>query len=831
MQGSEDATASETTNPERQRMSFFTDNSLRRRLGNSSIRFKLVAMMSLSCLVAVILCCGGFVANDMQTLHDAKTRQLQSQAKMLAFNSSAVILFAQQDAGEDLLSACSAEPTVEQAVLYSVEGDIIATYPAINRGYVPSAQSLMTGTWQDQKGRMCHVEPVMDAGENVGSLYVAANLTDVQAQLRHYFTIAALMMALAILVSIVLAWAIQGVISGPIVHLASVANRIREQEDYSVRVNLRREDEIGSLFMAFNAMLTQIESSKNALREANDRLEDRVDERTAQLQLEIEERERTGQQLIKAKEQAEKANTTKSMFLANMSHEIRTPMNAILGFTDLLRRDDAQEDQAIRADYLNTIHASGQHLLSLINDILDLSKIEADRIELHIAPESPHQIISETVSVMRVRAQQKGLSLDYAWDGPVPRQMHTDGARLRQMLLNLIGNAIKFTAIGGVKVGMELVNVHDEPQLQIEVIDTGIGIPEHKLNEIFKPFSQADVSTTREFGGTGLGLTISRRIAEAMGGALSVTSQTGQGSVFKVTVPAGQLNPEDLISTPPTTDIIPSRNIANESDEIPIVDASSILLVEDGKTNRQMINLLLKRHHIKVTDAENGQIGVDLAMNNDFDLILMDMQMPVKDSYTAATELRDRGLHIPIIALTSHAMAGDREKCLQAGCDDYLTKPINEKRLVQKLAQYLNTVEEGPDAATAVQLKTPQPSTSAPIASALSYEDSDYREIIDDFSVELTAKLIEMNVCCDQSDFEGLAHLAHWLKGTAGTAGFDHFTIPAIRLERYARSATASASREALNIIVGLAQLIQRREDITLRNPSTKPDTNRLPLR
>lgn len=792
------------------------NNPIHRRIRNSSIRFKLVAMMSLSCLVGVILCCGGFVLNDMQTLHDAKTRQLSSQAEMLAFNSSAVILFFQQDAGEELLSAFTAEPTVELAVLYSVEGDVIASYPADTQHPIPPAQNLAKKSWLDADGRLCHMEAVMDAGEEVGSLYVMANMSDVEAQINDYIKIAILMTVIAIFVSTTIAVLLQGLISRPIVHLANVANHIREQQDYSVRVNLRRGDEMGSLFLAFNAMLNQIEESKNELRDANDMLEDRVDERTAQLQQEIAEREKTRLQLVAAKEQAEKANSAKSMFLANMSHEIRTPMNAILGFTDLLRRDDADNDPAVRADYLNTIHTSGQHLLELINDILDLSKIEADRLELNFASESPHQIISETMSVMRVPALQKGLTLDYAWDGPVPRVMKTDGARLRQLLLNLIGNAIKFTSVGGVKVGVELVGVPEEPMLQVEVIDTGIGIPDIKLSEIFKPFSQADVSTTREFGGTGLGLTISRRIAEAMGGTLAASSELGAGSVFMVTLPTGELNPDDLVSTPPTVDIVPSRDEDVPEVEAPTFDDVSILLVEDGKTNRLMINLLLKRHDIKVTDAENGQIGVDLAMNNDYDLILMDMQMPVKDGYTAAAELRDKGLGTPIIALTAHAMSGDREKCLKAGCNDYLTKPINEQRLIQSLAMHLAGTQTSTPHEDA-PATSPQPiSTEAePIVSALPWEDTDYREIIRDFRIELAVKLVEMNDCCDQNDFEGLARLAHWLKGTAGTAGFDHFTIPAIRLERYARAATESSSREALNIIVGLAQLIHCPEDVS----------------
>lgn len=816
-------------------MAFVTDTKFYRRLRRTSIRFKLVAMMSLSCLVGVVLCCGGFIINDMQILHDAKRNQIQTQAEMLAFNSSAVILFSQSDAGEELLSAYSAQPTVERAALYSVGGEIIAAYPASSDQKVPSLDNLQEGSWYDQQGRLCHVATVMDAEEAVGSLYVVANNNDVNAQIRDYFTIAAMMATIAIFVAIIFAVLLQGLISRPIVHLAHVADHIREHEDYAVRVTLNRSDELGALFLAFNAMLEQIETSKQELGEANDQLEVRVEERTAQLKEEIEEREKTRQQLVKAKEQAERANSAKSMFLANMSHEIRTPMNAILGFTDILRSDKGNHDPKERIEFLNTIHTSGQHLLGLINDILDLSKIEAEKLELNIAEESPHQLVSESMSVMRVRALQKELSLDYSWDGPVPQTVQVDGARLRQLLLNLIGNAIKFTAVGGVKVDVRLVDLPQQPMLQIEVIDTGIGIPNEKLAEIFEPFSQADISTTREYGGTGLGLTISRRLAESMGGKLVASSHPGQGSVFTLTIPVGDINLSELSSTPPVADIIPSPRHETDIDQLPSIANNSVLLVEDGKTNRMMVKLLLKRHNVNVTEAENGQIGVDLAMAHDFDLILMDMQMPVKDGYTATAELRKQGLQTPIIALTAHAMAGDRQKCIDAGCHDYLTKPINEDQLVQSLGQYLKekpvtgTSSPKPEGGSIQPLTPTQAPTQAtpkaaaaasPVISALPYEDADYREIIEDFRVELAVKLAEMDACCDRNDLDSLARVAHWLKGTAGTAGFDHFTIPAIRLERYAKAGNANSVREALNVVVGLAQLIQSTVE-TAAKPST----------
>lgn len=787
---------------------------------NASIRLKLVSMISLTCMVGMLLCCFGFMVNDLKSLRQAKMQRVEAQARMLAFNSAAVITFMQKESGEELLLSYEAEPTVEQAILYSVDGDIIASYPRRPDLQIPHLKDLPDGSAIDQAGKLHNVTPVNDAGERIGSLYVLCNMQDVQDQLYDYFQIACYVLLISMAVAFLLSIFVQGFISRPVTQLASTVEQIRQNEDFSVRVELDRQDELGVLYSAFNAMLVTVEKSKNDLRLANEHLEDRVDERTSQLQQEIEQREQTRQQLIAAKEEAENANLAKSLFLANMSHEIRTPMNAILGFTDLMRRQDSELNDEERESYLETVHRSGKHLLGLINDILDLSKIEANRMDLDLVEESPHQIVAEAISVMRVPALQKGLTLDYAWNGPVPRTVTTDPSRLRQLLLNLIGNAIKFTRRGGVRVSVEVADLDVKPALRIEVIDTGIGIPQQKLDEIFQPFTQADVSTTREFGGTGLGLTISRRIAEAMGGELAVSSSPGQGSVFTVMVPVGQIDRASLQSSAPVADIVVKESDQCFSEQEVNLKPGSILLVEDGQTNRRMVRLLLRSQPVTITDAENGAIAVDLATNQDFDLILMDMQMPVMDGYTATSQLREKGLQVPIIALTAHAMKGDREKCLSAGCTDYLTKPIDEDRLLNKLAEYLGTLasEYRPKTAPIQHSAASPTETSKPpepvqqetaVISALPYDDPDYREIIDDFRTEIAQKLTEMTAAFDERAFDELARLAHWVKGTAGTAGFDQFTIPAIRLERHSKESKTEEVRAALDVLIDLAERIE----------------------
>jgi PAS domain S-box-containing protein len=386
------------------------------------------------------------------------------------------------------------------------------------------------------------------------------------------------------------------------------------------------------------------------------------------------------------------ASKAKSEFLANMSHEIRTPMNAILGFTDVLRRG-MYEDEAQQTEYLDTIHRSGQHLLHLINDILDLSKVEAGRLEVEKIVCSPHQLILDVVNTLRVRADEKSIRLECVTPGGIPEIIETDQARLRQIITNLVGNAIKFTNEGGVTVSARFLP-GQEPRLQIDVTDSGVGISKEAQQKVFEPFTQADGSVTRKFGGTGLGLTISKQFAEAMGGSLTVRSEPGVDSTFTIVIGTGPIDSD--------IGILDIRQFGEHSGKAEIetssakkfrFDASRILLVDDGEANRQLVHLVLQRNGLLVETGVNGQEAVDKAAISDYDVILMDMQMPVMDGYAATSLLRERGLETPIVALTANAMRGDEEKCLDAGCNDFLSKPIEIDKLVELLADLLDAPE------------------------------------------------------------------------------------------------------------------------------------------
>jgi signal transduction histidine kinase/CheY-like chemotaxis protein len=410
------------------------------------------------------------------------------------------------------------------------------------------------------------------------------------------------------------------------------------------------------------------------------------------------------QELQRARATAEAATMSKSMFLANMSHEIRTPMTAILGFVDLLTEE--QKDLVEREFIVNAIRRNGKHLLTIINDILDLSKIEAGGMGVEIISCAPLNIIQDVVSFMQPQALDRGLELFVELKSPIPETIETDPTRLRQILMNLIGNSIKFTEHGGVKVLVHFTNEPMEPRvepdqsdaapaanrIQVQVMDTGIGIEDVQRQKLFHPFTQADASTTRRFGGTGLGLTISRRLSRMLGGDIYSSSQAGLGSIFTVEIGIGNANLDRMITvlTPQTPVHLESKSKIQSEDPQQIIHnaKTSVLVAEDGEDNQRLMVHHLTRAGMKITVANNGHEAVDLAIaaqkqRREPDVILMDMQMPIMDGYEATEKLRSLGWKGAIIAITAHAMNGDRDRCMKSGCDEYLTKPIEKDALIQ----------------------------------------------------------------------------------------------------------------------------------------------------
>ncbi|MBN1764708.1 MAG: response regulator [Sedimentisphaerales bacterium] len=375
------------------------------------------------------------------------------------------------------------------------------------------------------------------------------------------------------------------------------------------------------------------------------------------------------------------ANQTKSEFLANMSHEIRTPMNAIIGFSELLALDDLSTQQR---ENIVFIKKAGKQLLKVINDILDLSKIEAGKIEVEHISCSVDDVLKSLETCMLPAARSKNIEFDIITNDDVPRILRTDPLKLEQCLINLVGNAIKFTDTGHVHVKVSLGERNHQSFILFEVEDTGVGIPEDKIGRIFESFTQADGSTTRKYGGTGLGLAITRKLAGLLQGKISVSSKPGKGSVFTLQIPA-----EEDVNTPETCVIQDRYQYEPDDIQEEIKFNGHVLVVEDNPLNQRIFISYLRMLGLEVALAEDGLKAIDAVNEQTFDLIFMDIQMPYLNGYEATRQIRQMGVRTPIVAVTAFAMDGDAEKCYQAGCDDYLPKPIVRQKILEVIGNYL----------------------------------------------------------------------------------------------------------------------------------------------
>jgi len=557
------------------------------------------------------------------------------------------------------------------------------------------------------------------------------------------------------------------------------------------------------------------------------------------------------QELIEAKQAAEAASRAKSNFLSRMSHEIRTPMNAIIGYTDILRQNNS--DLHDQKKYINTVHDNGEHLLALINDILDLSKIEAGQMTIEKRHCYLMPILKHVINTLDIKARQADLNLELVLKGEVPESIVTDETRLRQILMNMVGNAIKFTKQGGVTLGVRYCP--DSGLLAFDIADTGVGIAEEAMQKIFKPFSQADDSVTRNFGGTGLGLAISKLLSESMGGGIAVDSEVNVGTVFTVTIDPGSLEQVNWITTQETSE---QMNMNQQDNETNVFSGGHVLIVDDAAANRDLTALMLRRLGVTADKAENGAEALEMMNATRYDVILMDMHMPVMDGLTATRKIRQMGSDICVIALTAMTIDEEKKRCMDAGCDGFLTKPIRMPALIEGLSPYLPLAETEPQpepefesAKSNVQEAAEQFSDSrseemqirscddiesdlARTLAELGIEDvspqqnshrsdlylpdvvrcsmslaiPEMREIFEAFLLRLQERIPEFREAWAKQDYLALEELGHWLAGAAGTMGLNEFVGPGRELEN---SQWTDPERDAalLEHIYALAERIE----------------------
>ena len=467
------------------------------------------------------------------------------------------------------------------------------------------------------------------------------------------------------------------------------------------------------------------------------------------------------EKLGEARDKALKANMAKGSFLANMSHEIRTPLTAIIGFSEALLGSDQSMEERISA--INTINQSGKHLLHVINEILDLSKLEAEKLEVELIQVPILQLLKEIEPLVGMQASEKGLELKVNYSFPIPEIITSDPTRLKQVLLNLTSNAIKFTATGYIHI-----NVACEPEKQLmffEVVDTGIGITKEQSEHIFNPFAQADSSTTRKYGGTGLGLTLSKRLSGMLGGDLSLQSDVGVGSRFTLTIGTGPL--EEVTFLHEADDAACSHISA----PLPIpakAVSGSVLVVEDNEVNQLLLDMYISKTGATITIAGDGQQAVELACSTTFDLIFMDIQMPVMNGIEATETLRNHGYTGTIVALTANTTPEDRARCLQAGCDDYLPKPIDRDKFFATLNKHLNPADTTEN--------------EQPVYSML-LDEPDLAHLVEKFIAYLPGTIESLVKAAHQQDWDTLKDKAHQLKGLGGGYGFPDITQLAAKLE------------------------------------------------
>jgi signal transduction histidine kinase/DNA-binding response OmpR family regulator len=643
-----------------------------RRIQDSSISKKLTWMNMLVSGAALLLACSAFVAYDVVTFHAAEVSNLSTQAQMAASNSISALLFDDPDAAQNTLSALKTTPNIKYAGIYGLDGRPFASYRRDQGGQVPALPPIAQGETEAHRfegNQVVLVRTIVSEGKPIGIVYIQSDSQMLNARLERYAGISAVVLAASLLAALMVSSMFGRSVAEPIVHLAGIARAVSRDKKYSVRATPSGSGgELTVLVDAFNDMLVQIQERDGALQKARDGLEQRVQERTAELEAAKKEVEEYSYSILQAKEDLERASKFKDQFLSTMSHELRTPLNAILGFSDLLPDERYGPLNERQRRYVAHIHTSGQHLLSLINDILDLSKIEAGHVELTFESVRVETAFAEVVDTLRPLADKKSQTLSQHAENGL--NVRADATRFKQVLMNLVGNAIKFSPEGG---DIELAACLIDGKVRVEVRDTGPGIPLEEQKRIFENFyrlRQSEKSTE----GTGLGLAITQKLVELHGGELGLESQPGHGSRFYFSLPMAPAHRER-----------PARETGSVSKTS---GSPRILVIEDDPAAAQLIELQLISSGYEVIVCDQPHRAAEIAEGLQPSAITLDLLMKPTNGWEVLVRLKrdPRTASIPIIVIT---IADQPAMGTILGADEYLVKPVDKMDLLAAMERCL----------------------------------------------------------------------------------------------------------------------------------------------